>query len=301
MNRILARGLLGFLAIWLLMGATAQAQTLLRWKFAKDQRYAITGTQRTEVVTNVSGKAEKAELEMTMELTWQVEAVDDAGTATLKQAFTRLAMKTTAPGAAPVSFDSASATKPSGAAKEMAANVLPLLNVPFEVKMSARGEVQEVTLSEEGQKALEALPALSQLKELLSPAGLTQLFRFGGGLPEQEVKPSESWTIKEENRLAGGVVNQETQFTLTAVEEQEGVTTAQVTFTGSDQFHPDRDAADRLKIQEQTRSGEWSLNLTAGYVTQATSQLVSKSQRSFRDLLINITIDSKTQLQIKRQ
>lgn len=301
MYRTFSRGLFGVVVLWLLVAGTAQAQTLLRWKFAQDQRYTILGTQRTEVVTSVSGKAEKAELETNMELTWQVEAVDEAGTATMKQAFTRLAIKTTAPGADPVSFDSASATKPSAAAKEIAASVKPLLNVPFQVKMSARGEVQEVTLSDQGQKALEALPANSQLKDLLSPAGLTQLFRLGGSLPEQEVKPSESWTIKEENQLSGGVLNQETTFTLAALEEKEGVTLAQVSFAGNDKFFPDRDAVERLKIQEQTRSGEWNLNLTAGYVTHAASQLVSKSQRNFRDLPINITIDSKTQLQIKRQ
>ncbi len=281
--------------------ATASAQTTLRWKFAPEQKFQVACHQNTEVTTSISGKAQKAYLEMTMELDWEVDDVAN-DVATITQSFTRLAIKTSAPQADAISYDTSSATQPTGAAKELAAGIKPLIGAKFTVKMDARGDVKEVHLTDEAQQALTALPADSQLKQVLSPAGLTQLFRLGGGvLPEQAVSAGDTWQAPSQTETPYGKLSQETTFTYNGPSTIAGQILHKISMASTGEFAPKADAVVKIEIKEQTTSGQMLFDSEAGYVTTAETKLVSKSARVFRDNLIQATVESTTKLTIKRQ
>lgn len=293
--------LFAIFALLLLASATAQAEeTLLRWKFTAGQKFRVESTQQTEVVTSINNKPQRASLEMSMQLEWVVDEVSDEGVATMTQSFERLALKTIAPGAEPVVYDSASDVKPIGAAREIAAGIAPLVGAKFTVKLDTRGEVLVVKLSEDAEKALTALPDESQVKALLSPEGLTNLFRLGGGtLPEKAVSPGDTWPSESTQETPYGKLVQTGHFTLAEPLEKLGVTLQKITLASTATLEPKADAELKLKVQEQTKTGELLFNSTAGHVTEASSQLVSKSTRIFRNTEIRVQIQSETKLTIE--
>ena len=285
----------------LVLTASASAQTTLRWKLAKEQKFQVMCAQQTEVTTSIAGKGQKAYLEMTMELAWEVGEVADDGTTTITQSFTRLAIKTTAPQAEAISYDSASAAKPIGAAKEVAAGVAPLIGAKFMVKMDARGDVKEVKLTEEATKALTALPADSQLKQVLSPEGLTQLFRLGGVLPEQAVNAGDTWPVPSQTDTPYGKLSQESTYTFAGPQTVDDKVLQKLSFSSKGTFVPKPDAAVKLDIKEQTKSGEILIDTEGGFVVSADTKLFSRSAQNFRDNVIQVTVESTTKLAIKRQ
>src|SRR5690349_8570412 len=92
----------------MLVASPANAQTLLRWKFKPGQKFALAIEQDTTVQTMVNAPPESASLDMAMDLAWNVLDVDNSGTATMAQSFTRLKLKmTTTSPKTEVTYDSA--------------------------------------------------------------------------------------------------------------------------------------------------------------------------------------------------
>lgn len=290
------------LLITAMFATPSQAQTALRWKFAKDQSFAVTCTQQTEVETSVNNKPRRAYLEMAMDLAWHVDDVDAEGVATMTQSFTRLQLKTTAPDADPVVYDSAAASRPTGAAKEVAASVAPLLKAKFVVTMDARGDVKKVELGDEAREAIEALPEGSQLKPLLTAEGLGNLFRLGGSqLPEKEVSAGDTWPANSETETPYGTLVQEGTFTYAGPQAVGDKQLHKVELESMAKLKPKAGAAITLKVQEQTKTGTLLFDTEAGHVVSSESKLTSKSVRPFRDTQIHVKISGTTKLEISRK
>lgn len=283
----------------LCVGSSATAQTTLRWKFAKDQPFVVDCTQQTEVETSVNNKPRRAFLEMTMQLAWQVESVDDAGVATIAQSFTRLQLKTTAPDAEPVVYDSASTSKPIGIAREIAAGIAPLIGAKFTVKIDPRGNVLDVVLSDETQQALDKLPENSQLKPLLSKDGLTNLFRLGDGqLPEKAVSAGDTWPADSETKTPYGQLKQQGTYTYVGTEAMGEKKLDKIELQSTATLATSADAPIKLQGQEQTKTGTLLFDSGAGRVISSETKLISKSIRPFRDTQIHVRITSTTKLEI---
>ncbi len=281
------------------IASSAPAQTTLCWKFAKDQQFVVNCQQQNEVETSVNNKPRRALLEMQMQLAWQVDSVDGAGVATMAQSFTRLKLKTTAPDAEPVVYDSDSSTKPIGAAREIAAGIAPLVGAKFTVNMDPRGNVVDVTLSEETKQALEKLPADSQLKSLLSAEGLTNLFRLGGGqLPEKPVSAGDTWADDSETETPYGKLTQQGVFTFVGQEVVGDKKLDNIQLKTTATLQPKAGAAVILQGQEQTKTGTLLFNSEAGHAVSSETKLTSKSIRPFRDTQIHVRINSTTKLAI---
>lgn len=288
---------LGLLALTLLLTAPVQAQTTLRWKFAKDQAFDVVCTQQTEVETSVNNKPRRAYLEMTMQLAWNVDEVDEAGVATISQTIKRLQLKTTAPDADPIVYDSESLSKPSGTTRQIAAGLAPLVGTTFTVKMDARGDVTAVTLTEAAQKSLAALPEDSQLKQVLTVEGITNLFRTGDGqLPEQAVSPGDTWPLERETTTPLGTLRETGTFAFAGQESIAGQKVEKIELASTAKLDAKSDAAVRLRVQEQTKSSVLLFDAAAGRALSSETKLLSKSVRPFRDRQIHVTINGTTKL-----
>jgi hypothetical protein len=271
---------------------------MLRWKLAKDQALKVTCTQETEVETSINNKPRRATLDMAMEIDWLVGEVDGDGTATIEQSIQRVQLKTTAPDADPVAYDSASASKPTGAAKEIAANIAPLIGASFTVKMDARGDVREVTMSDETKKKIDDLPADNQLKPLLTKEGLANLFRLGGGiLPEKAVKPGDTWPADQDITTPFGTLKQKGTFTYTGQEKAGDRQLDNIKLSATSKLEPAKGGA-KVETSEQTKTGILRFDSTAGRAVSSETKLLSKSVRTFRDTPINVKISGVTKVEI---
>jgi hypothetical protein len=278
----------------------ASAQATLRWKFQPEQRFVVTCTQETEVETSINNKPRRAFLEMGMEMAWHVTAVDSDGVATITQSFERLQTKTTAPESDPVIYDSNSTSRPTGPAKEVAASLAPLHGAAFVITMDPRGEVKKVTIDDETQAALDKLPSGSQLEQVLTPEGLTNLFRLGGGqLPEKAVSVGDSWPVNSETPTPYGVLQQEGTLTYVGQEKVGDKQLEKIELKSVAKLAPKKDAAVKLDMQEQTKAGVLLFDSDAGQAISSETRLVSKSVRPFRDTQIQIKIQGTTKLEIK--
>lgn len=289
------RGCFLFAFLVLVMASTASAQTTLRWKFTKGQTFAVECSQKTEVEKSVNNKPKRAYLELGMKLAWQVDEVDDKGTASITQTITQLAIKTTAPDAEPVIYDSESTAKPIGAAKEIAAGVKPLLGTKFVVKMDARGDVTSAKLSEEAKKALEELPDSSKLKPLLVPEKLAEMFRLSGGpLPEKALNANDRWPNESTVETPYGKLLLQGEFTFSGEETVAGRKLAKIEHKGTGKLDPKANAAIAFSSLQQTKTGTLLFDAAAGSAVSSTTKVQSKSVRPFRDTQVQVKIDGTT-------
>lgn len=173
----------------------AQAQRVLRWKLKTGQAIDVSFVQDMDMESNVMGKSIKSSADMEMLMNWQVQRVAQDGSAELKQSIRRLKMSMQTPGSKPVSYDSASPTPPEGLAKSLAGSIQPLVGVEFVQKMTDRGEIVDVRLSQQSAERLQKSPESAQMQKLFSKDGLKSLLKQAATvLPDGPLKPGDQWT-----------------------------------------------------------------------------------------------------------
>jgi len=197
------------LAGLLVGGATAfgqdseTAKSAPRWRFKPGEVVHYVMTQETSNASRPEGgRAMTNTMSQTIDLRWTVETVSPDGVAKLTQTIDRVRAKiANEDQPAPFLFDSAGAPlSKEDEADPFAARVVPLLKAlvgaEFRFTMTARGEIDDVTISDKLRQAIsQANPAAGDaavsdegLKNLIAQATLV-LPRAGAG---------ESWTQKTE-------------------------------------------------------------------------------------------------------
>jgi hypothetical protein len=162
--------------------------------------------------------------------------------------------------------------------------------------------VQEVKPTAEAEEALADLPDDSQLTKLLSPDGMTELFRIGGGLlPPDEVKPGDDWNDTLTSATPFGELTQEIKYEYAGAEKSEGRELHKLTLASTSKLAPKPDAEVKLSVQNQTGAGEVLFDAAAGYVVSGQTKVQSQSSRPFRDVLVRVNVESTTMLTIKRE
>ncbi len=188
------RGLLT-LALLLGLGATdARAKATLRWKFQPGEvlRYQTNQTT-TSKVKDGDGKEILQTLTLTIDLSWAVKAVDPSGSASLTQTIDRIRTTATMP-FGKFSHDS----KEAGDASSPAGPIFKML-VGSEIgfKMSPRGELSEIKLSEKLLATLKGGDEPAGAQGQFSEAGLKNMLELMGiVLPEEAVDPGATWARK---------------------------------------------------------------------------------------------------------
>lgn len=202
--------------------AICGGQTLLRWKFEAGQVRHLSMTQVMKQTMKVGDQAPtSADATNTMDMTWKVESVDRHGVATLTQTFDRIRMKMQGAAGMTIDFDSKSTKEPEGMATMVASMMKPLLKAPLTVKMTDRGDVLDVTLSE-GIKQFAKSKALGGIGEILSKEGIKKLSGVGL-LPEKPVTVGDTWLNKTEMKLPlVGTIVMELKYTYLGPEQRQG-------------------------------------------------------------------------------
>src|SRR5947207_1682219 len=83
--------------VLLAVPSTAQAQTTLRWKFAKGDKLKYTLAQKVTTVGSTAGMEITTTSDVIMDIRWEVKAVDASGAADMTQTIDRVRFKMTAP------------------------------------------------------------------------------------------------------------------------------------------------------------------------------------------------------------
>ena len=280
----------------------APAQEPLRWKFKVGDKLDYSMVQEM----NMAPVAEKPEpgqpappngttMRQDMEMSWDVQGVNEAGEAVIKQKFERIKMKmATALGG--FEYDSKSEEVPTGFAALIAPMYKAMTDSEFEITMTSRGEVKDVEIPPEIIAALKASPGAAAMGEMATEKGFKEMISKGAlVLPENAPKEGETWSTKVEvKNPVAGTQTVVTTYTYEGTKEIDGTTYAVIKPELTMEFANDATGPDgkaspiSMKIAEQSSGGEVLFNINAGRL------YTTKLQQ-------NVTIDATTGGQTQKQ
>ena len=280
----------------LLTESLLSGQEPLRWKFQPGTAYEVTFRQQTASKTQIADQAIEVQLNMVMQMSWQVLEIDAAGQATMDQSFTRIRIELKNPKVKPVVYDSAASEKAVGEAAQIAAPLEPLIGKAFRVVMTPRGVVQKVELSRQAQAALNQVPQESRLKDVFTTSGLTQTLQKSHGiLPLKAVQTGDHWESDSPLATPLGKLKMKTTYQYVADLQRGEMAAAQIKVQGQLQLLPAEDqdpSRQQFRIKSQEMSGELFFAKAEGRMlnSKMTQRLATESK--FRDLLLSSQMTS---------
>ena len=296
MNHYIAGCTVSVLLCAQVLAGRSSAQTEFRWKLQPGEQFAVSVAQQTTSDVAYSGKKIATQIDISMELGWTVTAADDK-MITIKQSLRRMVLKMESPKVGKVAYDSADKSRPSGAAREVAAAVEPLLSAEILLEMSPRGEVQSAKPANEAAEKL--LAAQSDPDALGSKDAIQQLLKQSLiVLPENAVAEGDTWTTVTEISSALGKGQQETTYHLTGVVEQEGAKLQEIKSTSKLDLTPST-AKDAPTIKEHAQSGTVRFSIDQGRVVSAEQEQKLITERPYRETTIVVSLSSKQTTTIK--
>jgi hypothetical protein len=258
---------------------SAQAETLLRWKFEKGQKTRMVITQEMQIKMVMQENPVLMTTTSTMEFDWEVTALDEQGVATMSLTTDRIRMKMQGPQGVMMEYDSQSDKKPEGMAAMMAPMFKGMLGKPYTTKMDSRGKILEMKLPQGLAESMNKLPGGAQLGSMFteeSMKGMAEIATF----PEKPLKPGDTWTrtATMKNPVTGDMIT-ETTFRYVGSEVRDGRKLEKIGMETKMRFGEGGKV--EMKITDQ--SGEGTL-----YFDNAAGQFVSSESKSKIKMKISV-------------
>jgi hypothetical protein len=216
-------GVIAVMAALLCLAPCGRAEEPLRWKFKVGDKLAYNMTQDMSMVMNMGPSSQlTTNVHQVMDMSWDVQGVNDQGEAVILQKFDRVQMKMTGPMA--VDYDTAKDEPPTGMAAAFAPLYKAMTKGEFEVTMTARGEIKDVKVPQEVLDALKSSPGAAQMGDLAKPDGFQKMIMQNAFvLPENAPKKGENWsTTATVTNPVAGQQTVETSYTFEDMKEVDG-------------------------------------------------------------------------------
>jgi hypothetical protein len=274
MSRTSHRGTLLLAAAGLLLATAAPspAQTTLRWKFEQGDVL----NQSIEQVMKMSMKLGEQDIAtsvaQTIDVVWTVGEVAPDGTAQVTQETARVRMKM-AGGAGGFEYDSAGNEEPAGIGAMLAPALGALAKSRSTMKMTPRGDLEDVKVSQETIDAMKAIPFAGQMGGMFSEEGLVNMIKQGAQkLPEEAVEKGAAWTGASELDMPPlGKLATQTTYTYAGPEEVDAKTLQRIEMTVSMQFTPPQEQGQaQIAVKDQKADGVLYFDNAAGRVSHST-------------------------------
>lgn len=285
------------LALGMVFCSSAFGQTVLRWDLKAGEKLGLAVTQKTTAKIAYAGKETKTQIDMAMELQWEVVSVE-AGKAKIRQTLAKVQVNFESPGAGKIEFDSSAAVKPVGKAKDLALGLEPLLRTPLELTMTERGEILDVTGMEKragkGSKAEDNPLALSLLADDSIQRVLRQPLVL---LPEKAVSVGEEWSREAQLKSGLGAAKNVTTYRYAGPAADEGEKLEKIEATMALTLNePEKAGQARLKKHKQ--SGEYRFSTMAGRLVSAKQEQMLVTERPYRETVIVVSLDSTQETRV---
>ncbi len=282
--------------IVILVFATPQicnAQTLLRWQLKAGDAFTVEIEQHTDSIVAFSAKSATTKIGLTLKLAWKVTAATDNGF-TIRQTVEQVHEKLVTQDMGTIEYDSATAARPTGQARELAESIKPLIGAEFELMMKPNGEITSVTPANDVAKTLLAATDKTN-PNAASHEGLQQMLRRPlAVLPEKKVKPGDTWSVASQRVTAAGPLNLETTYELQSIDEK-GL--AKIAMTAKAQ----PGTGSKMTIKEHQHSGTIQFSATDGRLLDIDQTQKLVTERPYRETTITVTLTSEQKTSIKSQ
>ncbi|MFK7766906.1 MAG: DUF6263 family protein [Mariniblastus sp.] len=286
----------------------ANAQQDLKWQLTTGDQFTVTLVQTSDSKTNVDSRATEMNSSSTIVMDWNVTKVADNGDATIQQELVSIKVDVGDPAipAQAVAYNTASEEKPSKTSRTLLKQVRPLIGLKFDVVMSARGEIKEVTLPQATADAIVKLPDAMKLKNLFSEKGLKDILGTSAiVLPEGNLKSGESW--KEESSLVTpfGQFNRVRKYTFNGMKTVDGHELAEFTLDATMEKIEETGAAQTPesigKLLKSAGSGILRLDVEGGYFTSSKINNEVQTERPYREKMITSVLTNEIQMRVEKK
>jgi hypothetical protein len=278
--------------------------TLYRWKLAEGDQFEIRMVQNTSTETVVDVRTVAQSSDMTLTLDWQVESVDEDGTARIRQTISAIQARVVLPesdGPVTVEYDSAN-ERHSGRAKQLADSFSRLIGQPVFVTMTSRGEITDVEIPEETMESLRQMPGSMEGRQAFSLESIREMFQASGtSFPEAAIGPGQSWKVSREFNI--GTPHQLLRET-TCTPGDNGRIDFSSTLSIRDIKPPDSDSSVETTpwtILSQESGGHMVFDAEAGHPVSSQSKTALATRSTYHALEVTTKIDSSIEIAIQKR
>lgn len=288
-------------ALLLLKQSSLSEAQELRWNLSVGDRFRVSVNQERNSTTRVDKREVRISSLTTIDLDWQVTAIDENGNFQIQQSIQKVAAKVGNPEfpSQAISFDTDSENRPKKESLKVLQQVQPLIGVNFNVSLSPRGEITAVTCSEETIKLLQELPASLDLQSLLSEQGLKEILGANGlVLPENSPQEGTAWEAKTTVVNPFGVFDRLTKFKFARTEKVNNVELAMIELQTS--VEPKTRVNEKEgKLNFYEESGSLNFDLSNGAVQSLKTKSLTEVENNYSDTRLVTTVENTNHLKIE--
>lgn len=242
----------GLLAV-LAFGSVAGADTTLRYKFKQGDKLNYVMDQKMGM--ELPGGAGKMDMNIAIEMSWNVQSVDKDGKAKIAQKFERIKFTMAGiPGAPALDYDSKDKKQlPEPFGQMMGPMFDAMSSAEFIVTMAPNGEISDVVIPEKLKQAVAKAGAGGALPGMdFSPDGMKRMMSQSGlVLPKDPVAKGKSWDQKLEMPAPGlGSMVMENKYTYEGPTTKNGKTLEQVGLKPTMTFKGDANAPVKMSLKD---------------------------------------------------
>jgi Family of unknown function (DUF6263) len=279
--------------------SVARSAEPLRWKFNVGDKFNYAVTQDMTMNVNAGPAGQMATtMKQTMDMTWNVKAVNDSGDAEITQSVDQVKLSMNMPTGQTMEYDSKSDEAPTGMAAMVAPTYDAMTKGEFSFTISPRGEISDVKVPPEVIEELKKSPGAGMMGDMASAEGFQKMIMQGSlVLPEEAPQSGESWSnTTTMNNPATGKQTIETSYSYVGTKEVNGVTmavfkpTVKMEFAGTDMM--------QMKVTEQETDGEILFNVDAGRLDSSKMQQKVKIDTTIAGQTLQQQIDQLVQVKV---
>ena len=300
-----------FLLTIVIFGFHAQltnAQQSLKWSLKAGDQFEVTLIQDSNTKTNVDSRQTVMTSNSTIVLDWNVTEVAENGDATIQQSLASIKLSVGDPAvpAQAISYDTNSKEKVSRTSKPLLKQVRPLIGLTFDVVMSPRGEIKEVTLPKATSDVIVTLPETMKLRALFSEKGLQDIFGASAiVLPENDLKAGESWSDESIKITPVGKFNRIRKYAFQGMNTVDGREMAKFSLDATmEKIEGDEPTADSEPMGKLTKfagSGTLLLDAEAGYFTRSKINNEVQIEKPYREKFITSVVTNEIEMLVRKK
>ncbi|HMC89837.1 MAG TPA: DUF6263 family protein [Gemmataceae bacterium] len=296
-SKIVWLGLFALLAACANQSA-AQAQVTLRYKFKEGEKLHYNLEQKMKMEMNVAGQNVDMNMNQTVDMTWNVLAVDKDGKAKMTQSIDRIKFVMEGP-MGKAEFDSKDSKEPEGAIGQAIGPIFKALAAAeFSLTMDAQGKISDVKLPQKLQDALEKLPQ-GGAGQMFSEDTFKQMANQGGlVLPAEAVSKMKSWDQNVDANVGFGKMKVANKYTYVGPTNRNGREVEQIAMKPKLTMEPSDNAAFTMKLKDQEAKGSAYFDKEAGRLVETNLTQTMDMEVSANGMNINQKLEQTVTMKL---
>jgi hypothetical protein len=280
----------------------ASAQALLRYKFQVGEKLNYQFEQKMAMKMDVAGQPATVEMTQTMDLLWQVTAVDKDGNAKLIQKIDNVRMVMDLPNLGKVEYDSRQGKEVAGPIGQALNPILKTLSgAEFTMDMDAQGKRSNVQVSAALLDQLKKTPGIGAMGgDMFSEEGLKRMMGQGGlVLPRGPVSRGTNWNEKTEVKMPFGTMKVDTKYTFEGPVTRQGKELQQISLKPVITMDPGQGGPFSMKLKDQDAKGKAYFDNAAGRLVETNLKQDMNMETTVGGMTINQKIEQTMTMKLQ--